>query len=309
MHFKNLTILLITVLALSCHYKTNSEIDLDHRIAAINEYCLKVEREISLRKIKTDSTKSNTRSNYSDAERYLSRNSDGKIVKYTRVGGSSYSYRRISYYYNVNAEIVQALVKAIAFNGAEYICRVYFSDRNRIFENAMYSTIDTFYFPSPWPEEDIILNPSEHYQSITDSQLNKRRFEEFQPSVRMFEGPIDSVIRILAAQCSDPSKADGFHLSINSLDECNNCFELTGQFWNNYWGSRHCDHWISGAIPTEWLKSSDATHFSIENRILRFKRDGESIVTFAFPNGQIESYTIISVTQQNAKKARLKKNE
>ncbi|MBD3216466.1 MAG: hypothetical protein GF311_27885, partial [Candidatus Lokiarchaeota archaeon] len=145
---------LIAVLALSCHYKTNSEIDFDQEIATINEYCLEVERDINLGKIRTDSTKSNVRSYYSDAERYINRNRLGNIVKYTRVGGSSYSYRRISYYYNENETILQAIVKAIAFNGAEYICRVYFRDEKRISENAMYSTIDTFFFPNPWPEQD-----------------------------------------------------------------------------------------------------------------------------------------------------------
>jgi hypothetical protein len=248
MNFKTLSILLIAVFAISCHNKTNTEIDLNRKIATINVYCLEVERDISLRKIKIDSTKSNTRSNYSDAERYLSRNTDGKIVKYTRVGGSSYSYRKIIYYYNAKEEIVQVLVKAFAFNGAEYINRIYFSNNKRIFENAMYSTIDTFYFPNPWPEDDIIFNPAEHYQSIMESNINNKKFEEIEPSVRMFEGSIDSVVRILADHCNDPSKADGFHISINSIDDCNNCFELSGQFWKNYWGSRHCDHWISGAM-------------------------------------------------------------
>ena len=173
----------------------------------------------------------------------------------------------------------------------------------------MYSTIETFYFPSPWPEEDIIFNPAEHYQRIIESQSSNNKIERIEPSVRIFEGSIDSLVKILATQCNDPSKADGFHISIKSIENCKDCFELTGQFWKNYWGSRHCDHWISGAISTEWLKSSDTTHFFIENRILKFKRDGRSKVTFAFPNGQIDNYTIISVTQQKAKKARLNKNE
>jgi hypothetical protein len=66
MNFKILSFLLIAVLVFSCHNKSNTTINLGQQILPTNTYCLDVERNIKLRKVKADSIKAKLWSNYSD---------------------------------------------------------------------------------------------------------------------------------------------------------------------------------------------------------------------------------------------------
>jgi hypothetical protein len=97
-------------------------------------------------------------------------------------------------------------------------------------------------------------------------------------------------------------KDRNYDCSIRKWWVCSDRFEISVQYSFNSEFGPHCDFWLRNTNLKPYFKNYDRYPFKIEFDQLIPKKQGKSIVTMEFPSGQVKSYKLITIKQEDSYK-------
>lgn len=100
---------------------------------------------------------------YDDTEREYYLDSNQLIRKFVKFGGSGDSALKRSFYYDSKGNLIFFFAEGGAVNGTSIEHRIYFNNKERIWEIRKLITGPGWGFPDPWIETDIVYYPCEYY--------------------------------------------------------------------------------------------------------------------------------------------------
>jgi len=103
---------------------------------------------------------------YIDTNRKMYVDKKGRVRKYVNSKGSDDSAVTQSFYYDVNGTLRFVFAECGAANETKLEVRVYFDEKGtRLWENHKLIHGPGYTFPNPWPEDELVLNPKETFES------------------------------------------------------------------------------------------------------------------------------------------------
>jgi hypothetical protein len=136
------------------------------KIAEIRKIVKEIEDGIKSGSIKVNKQENGCNKPYEDAKRTLAKDKKGRVVRYTREGGSDDSYMKWSFYYDVDSHLLFVFISAGAVNGAQFEGRIYLSkEKTRLWEKYGYKTDQNYTFDYPAEDKDLICNPDSAFIS------------------------------------------------------------------------------------------------------------------------------------------------